>query len=200
MGVLRVWMMLSWLALATVMFGAYSLLRLLNRGDVRSPFQVTWFRAGHAHAPVLLLMSLLYYSFLERTGFSSAVKQAVYITFVEHPARLSCGIEIAAAEWAPSYKRATVMQGSLALTAGLCGVVRGVWGGPQWFWAAILILAVVPYTLFVVRPTNVQLLHEGRDRSPDETLRLLQRWGRLHAVRGLLGAAASILFVWAATD
>jgi len=40
---------------------------------------------------------------------------AVYINLVEHPARLSCGTEIAARQWAPSYKRATVMQASLAV-------------------------------------------------------------------------------------
>jgi hypothetical protein len=42
-----------------------------------------------------------------------------YITAVEHPARLSCGTAVAAAPWAPSYKRATIMQASLALIAGL---------------------------------------------------------------------------------
>jgi hypothetical protein len=35
---------------------------------------------------------------------------AVYITFIEHPARMQCGVEIAATEFAPSYRRATVMQ------------------------------------------------------------------------------------------
>jgi hypothetical protein len=73
---LRVWIILSWIALPTVMFGGYSLLPLLNRGDVLTPFQVTWFRAGHAHAGVLLVMSLLYYTFLERTSFSLVVKHA----------------------------------------------------------------------------------------------------------------------------
>src|SRR5262245_11606968 len=80
---------------------------------------------------------------------------AVYITAVEHPARLSCGPAVAAAQWAPSYKRATVMQAPLALVSGACGIVRGVLGGgPVWFWGAILILTVVPFTLLVIRPTN----------------------------------------------
>ena len=35
---------------------------------------------------------------------------AIYIKAVEHPARLSCGSEIALREFAPSYHRATVMQ------------------------------------------------------------------------------------------
>jgi len=57
------------------MFGGFSLLRLLNRGDVLTPFQVDCFRAGHAHAGVLLLMSLLYYVFLDRTILPASVKQ-----------------------------------------------------------------------------------------------------------------------------
>jgi hypothetical protein len=125
---------------------------------------------------------------------------AVYITAVEHPSRLSCGVEAALAEWAPSYKRATLMQVPLALVAGLFGIVRGAQGGgPLWLWAAMLILAVVPFTLLAIRPTNNRLLNPRRDRRPDETLRLLKAWGRLHAVRGVLSIAASVLFVWAAT-
>src|SRR5262245_26636430 len=83
MGVLRIWMMLSWIALPTVMFGGFSLLRLLNRGDVLTPFQIAFFRAAHAHAGVLLLMSLLYYTFLERTSFAPALKHtACAVIFV----------------------------------------------------------------------------------------------------------------------
>jgi Anthrone oxygenase len=125
---------------------------------------------------------------------------AVYISAVEHPARLSCGTEVALAEWAPSYKRATVMQASLALVAGLLGIVRSVQGGGRlWFSAAVLILTVIPFSLIVVRPTNTQLLDPRRDRQSDETRHLLQTWGRLHGVRSLLSVLASILFVWAAT-
>jgi hypothetical protein len=75
MNSLRYWVIASWVALPTVMCGGYSLLRLLNRGDVLTPFQVGCFRAGHAHAGVLLLMSLLYYTFLDQTPLSPSVKQ-----------------------------------------------------------------------------------------------------------------------------
>jgi hypothetical protein len=39
---------------------------------------------------------------------------AVYVTFVEHPARMECGVEIAATEFSPSYRRGAAMQASLA--------------------------------------------------------------------------------------
>ena len=35
---------------------------------------------------------------------------AVYVSLVEHPARMACGVEIAAAEFPPSYHRGTIMQ------------------------------------------------------------------------------------------
>jgi hypothetical protein len=135
---------------------------------------------------------------LASTLFTGA---AVYISAVEHPARLSCGTELAATEWAPSYKRATVMQVSLALIAGLSGIVRSVQGGgPLWAWASLTLLAVIPFTVIVIRPTNNRLLEPRRDRSSEETRRLLTMWGRLHGVRSVLSVAASILFVWAAVQ
>ena len=39
---------------------------------------------------------------------------ALYITLVEHPARMQCGTGLAVTEFGPSYKRATVMQAPLA--------------------------------------------------------------------------------------
>jgi hypothetical protein len=75
MKALRLWIVLSWIALPTVMYGGYSLLRLINQGEGLTPFQTTWFRAGHAHAGVLLLMSLLYYLFLDQTALAPATKQ-----------------------------------------------------------------------------------------------------------------------------
>jgi Anthrone oxygenase len=126
---------------------------------------------------------------------------AVYITAVEHPARLSCGTEIAAAQWAPSYRRATLMKAPLAVVAGLFGMARAVQGdGSLRAWASILILAVVPFTLIVIHPTNKRLLDPRRGPGSDETRQLLNSWGRLHGVRSVLSAIASILFIWAATD
>ena len=124
---------------------------------------------------------------------------AVYITAVEHPARLSCGTEIAATEWAPSYKRATLMQAPLAAVAGLAGLARGILaGGPLWISAAVLILSVIPFTLVVVRPTNDRLLDPRRDRASAETRQLLSSWGRLHLVRTVVSVVASILYAWTA--
>jgi hypothetical protein len=124
---------------------------------------------------------------------------AIYINLVEHPARLSCGTEIAARQWAPSYQRATVMQASLAVVAGVAGLVRWLQSGRVvWLWGAAAILAVVPVTLIVIFPTNRRLREPGRDLASAETRALLVTWGRLHAIRSVLGLTASVLFILAA--
>ena len=40
---------------------------------------------------------------------------ALYISLVEHPARTECGVGIAAAEFPPSYRRASIMQATLGV-------------------------------------------------------------------------------------
>src|SRR6266567_5674785 len=61
---IRIFSILSWILLPTVMFGGYALLHLQVRNTVLTPFKETYFRAGHAHAGTLLLLSLLYYQYL----------------------------------------------------------------------------------------------------------------------------------------
>jgi len=38
----------------------------------------------------------------------------MYINLVEHPARVECGVEWLSGSFAPSYRRAAVLQGALA--------------------------------------------------------------------------------------
>lgn len=123
---------------------------------------------------------------------------AVYINLVEHPARLSCDTEVAARQWAPSYKRATVMQVSLAVISTVAGLAQWIGGsGATWLVGALLIALVVPFTLVAILPTNNKLLEPGRDNTSDETRRLLETWGRLHAVRSFLSVAATLVYLYA---
>jgi len=122
---------------------------------------------------------------------------SIYINLVEHPARLSCGTVLAVTEFAPSYKRATVMQATLALFGLAAGVGAWAVARDRWVLAAGLALgAVVPFTLLVILPTNRRLLEPTLDRASAEAGALLRRWGRLHAVRSVLSAAAFLLFLW----
>ena len=62
---------------------------------------------------------------------------ALYITLVEHPARMGLDTRAAAMQWSPSYKRATWMQAPLALLSFLSGAVVWLMGaGAGWLVAA----------------------------------------------------------------
>jgi len=121
---------------------------------------------------------------------------AIYINLVEHPARMGCDTKTAATVWMPSYKKATLMQAPLAVISFLAGVAAWLLGGGLlWLIGAVLIGLVVPFTLLAVMPTNNQLLAPGRDLSSTETRSLLEKWGRLHAVRSALSFLASIVYL-----
>jgi hypothetical protein len=122
---------------------------------------------------------------------------ALYINLAEQPARLTLDTSFAVAQWAPSYRRATWMQAPLALMSLICGV--GVWlmsGFVGWLIAAVLIGLVIPFTFIGIMPTNKSLLLRGRDLGSPETRALLERWGKLHAVRTALSLAATVQYLW----
>ena len=93
-----------------------------------------------------------------------AIQAAVYITPVERPARMACGIARAATELSPSDRRATVMQASLAIAGFVCAVVAWLTGGAAWcVVGGFLLASVLPFTLLVIMPTNKALLDCPRE-------------------------------------
>jgi hypothetical protein len=117
---------------------------------------------------------------------------ALYVSLVEHPARLLTGPPMAVAQFRTSYPRGARLHGGLAGVGALAAV--GAWlagAASGWLGGAALLALVVPYTLVVIFPTNKRLL--DRTLAPDapEARRLLGRWGALHALRTLLGLAAA---------
>src|SRR5262245_37017678 len=122
---------------------------------------------------------------------------ALYINVAEHPARMTLETRMAALQWAPSYKRATLLQAPLALLSLVSGT--GAWllgAGVLWLVAALLIGLVVAFTFDVVMHTDRQLLDPHRDVSSAETRSLLEKWNKLHAVRTALSLVASIIYLW----
>jgi hypothetical protein len=123
---------------------------------------------------------------------------AVYVTMVEHPARLTCPTEVALAQWRPSYRRATVMQASLAVLGTLLGIAAGITSGRRiWIVAAFVLSAVVPFTLFVMWPVNKRLEDTALDPASAEARDLLARWGRLHAVRTAISLVSLLMMLFA---
>jgi hypothetical protein len=106
-------------------------------------------------------------------------------------------VEVAATEFAPSYRRASVLQATSA-AVGLISSIA-VWLAGATFWwlvAGALLGSVIPFTLLVILPTNKVLLSPKLDRRSVEAEHLLARWGALHAVRSVLSGLALLLFLY----
>jgi hypothetical protein len=140
-----------------------------------------------------MLVALQFIAALAAALFAGA---ALYINVAEHPARMALQTEVAVAQWAPSYKRAAWLQAPLALISFTAGASAWLIGASLgWLVAGLLIGAVVPFTFVAIMPTNKRLLAPGRDLASRETRRLLQKWGKLHAVRTILSLAGVAVYM-----
>ena len=123
---------------------------------------------------------------------------ALYISLVEHPARLELADGPLLAQWQPSYKRALPIQSGLAVAGGATGLFVGYFSTDwRWFAGSILLLANWPFTLLVIKPVNKRLMAMQDREAGSGSRAMLVRWGKLHNVRSALGAATTLLFAWA---
>lgn len=102
---------------------------------------------------------------------------SVYINLVEHPARMECGVKIATTEFAPSYRRATILHASSAALGLLSSIAAGLAGATFWW-----LFAGAPLgqrkTVHTVRDpaTNKRLFSPTLDKQSVEAERLLAHW------------------------
>lgn len=129
------------------------------------------------------------------TLFSGA---ALYISLVEHPARLELADGPLLMQWQPSYKRALPIQSGLAIAGGTAGILAGYLSADwRWFAGSTLLLANWPFTLTVIMPVNKRLMAIPEREAGAASRAMLIQWGKLHNIRSLLGAATTLLFAWA---
>lgn len=141
-------------------------------------------------------MTVLSAALVLATLFAGA---ALYITLVEHPARLALPDGPLLAQWKPSYKRALPIQAGLAVVGGVAGLAAW-YGVRDWRLLAggLVLLANWPWTMVAIMPVNKRLMAMTEAEAGPGSRALLERWGGLHAVRSGLGAAAVMLFGWVA--
>jgi hypothetical protein len=123
------------------------------------------------------------------TGLFAGV--ALYISFVEQPARLASSPEVALAEWRFNYRRAAILQ-IVLVTVGVLSAIAAYYLGRDVsvFVAGMLLATVVGWTLVAVVPVNRQLLDPARVSTTPDTDVLLKKWGRLHLIRTIAALLA----------
>ncbi|MEV6901325.1 hypothetical protein [Amycolatopsis sp. NPDC051372] len=75
-GPVQLFTVIALVSLPTVMYGGYALMGLLKRG-VLNDQQESFFRAGHAHAGVLLVLALVALQVLDHSGLSDSLRWVV---------------------------------------------------------------------------------------------------------------------------
>ncbi len=126
---------------------------------------------------------------------------AVYVSFAEHPARLTLDDRNALAQWKPAYERGAIMQAGLALVSGVAGIAAwyrwmSVW---PWLVGGLLMLANIAWTFAAIWQTNTRLKATPLDQAGPETRALLVKWGQLHLGRSALGVLATAFFTYGMT-
>ena len=125
---------------------------------------------------------------------------AIYVNVAEHPARLKLDDAALLTEWKPSYNNGRIMQAGLAAASGLLAIIAFFFGwNYRWLLGALLILAPWPYTLYIIAPTNKTLMAVEPANVGPNARAMIQKWGWLHAGRSAMGAAATLVFLCAAS-
>ena len=89
------------------------------------------------------------------------------------------------------------MRGSLAAVGFLGASIAWLMGSSVWWsMGGITLGAVIPFTLFVIYPTDKQLLNSSPDKSSEQASKLLRRRGWLRAVRSIFGLISLLTFTF----
>jgi len=123
---------------------------------------------------------------------------AFYINFAEQPARIDLEPRAFLSQWRLAYARGYIMQATLAILGTMLGLFAwSLTANLLWLVGAGLLFLNWPYTLLVIMPVNNLLKGIDPANAPPESRALLQRWASLHAVRTMLGLAATVIFLCA---
>ncbi len=121
---------ITWILLPTVMYGGATLLRFLTGAErPRSRWQLQMFRAGHAHAGVLVLMALLYESFLRRTSYVESTQVAWSLLLITGNLMQSGGFFVhmlTGGPGRPSWGTRLTQGGAIVLTMAIAGLAVGL--------------------------------------------------------------------------
>lgn len=122
------------LAIVAVESGGFYLLSLVRGRPALTPFQITFARAGHAHAGVLVILSLVALLYADAAGLSgipgAVARQGIPLAAILMPAGFFFS-SMGAGRTRPSrliwvlyVGTASLAAGAVALGLGLLGIVR----------------------------------------------------------------------------
>ena len=125
----RIMMGIIIITVPTVQYGGYFLLTQMGRGTViKTELQRAYYRAGHAHAGVLILLALIAQLVVESTSLSNPLQWAVRIGFAAAPILISAGFFGAAPREGtkPTHLITLIYAGAIILALSLLALGLGL--------------------------------------------------------------------------
>jgi hypothetical protein len=125
----RVMVGLMLLAITTIEFGGYFLLSELRRssgGVITSEIMGSYFRAGHAHAGVLVILGIIGQLMIDVASLTAGLDWAVRIGFFIAPMLISAGFFLGAPMEGRQPRRLIALVPAGALILAACLVVLGL--------------------------------------------------------------------------
>ena len=122
---------------------------------------------------------------------------AVYVIWVEQPARLALDEEALLSEWTPSDRRGVALLAAFALAAAVAGFIAYFESEDvRWVFGALIVISSWPYAFFVMAPLNNQILSlRGKDVGAARAL--VRQWGMVESGFAAIGVLAVAMFLWA---
>lgn len=114
--------------ITTIAFGGTFLLRVVTGGVPTNDLQMSFFRAGHAHAGVLVILGLVIRLFTSQAGvpdWSSAAGDGVLYAAILMPAGFFLSV-IGQNPERPNGLRALIWLGAVSLVVGVVGAGAGL--------------------------------------------------------------------------
>jgi hypothetical protein len=121
---------------------------------------------------------------------------AIYVAWVEQPARMALEDAALLSEWGPSDSRGVALMLAFALAGAVAGFVAYFeTQDVRWVFGALIVVSSWPYAFFVMAPLNNQILGlRGRDVSAARAL--VRQWGHVESGFAAIGVFAVAMFLW----
>jgi hypothetical protein len=121
---------------------------------------------------------------------------AVYVNWVEQPARLALDDEALLSEWGPSDSRAVALLLAFALAAAVGGFIAYFeTEDVRYVFGALIAISSWPYAFVVMAPLNNQILAlRGTDVGAARAL--VRQWGYIEVGFAAIGVVAVAVFLW----
>lgn len=119
---------------------------------------------------------------------------SLYMSLVEHPAKMEAGIKVATTLFEPCYRKSSLLSIVLAST-GFLGALSSyaIEADKKWLAAGLLTFSVIPFKYLVMSSTTKSLMAPSIEQNPDKAELLFEKWNRLNMLKSIICLSSMLI-------